>query len=100
MISTKTRLQLEEIARRIANKEPVSLAERQLISKWADNNRTVYEMLRKAQREAFVDKSDRTSVFLHELNLGDPDPSNYKSGFDGPDDIGGFFHAPYWTRRD
>lgn len=102
MLSSEKRLQLQNIAQRIARKEEVSFAERELIHKWANHNRSVYEMLRRAQREAFYDETQSTWVdkFLYDMNLGDPDPSNHRSEFDGPEDLGGFFRAPHWTRRD
>lgn len=102
MLSTENRIKLQEIANKIAKGEEVSLSESVLIHKWADHNRSVYEMLRRAKREAFYGESEKSSMdqFLHDLNLGDPDPSTHRSKFDGPDDMGDFFKAPYWTRRD
>ena len=102
MLSTETRIKLQNIADRIAKGEEVSLSESVLIHKWADHNRSVYEMLRKSKREAFYGDTEKSPMdqFLHDLNLGDPDPSNHKSGFDGPEDLGGYFKAPNWTRRD
>lgn len=102
MISTEKRLKLEDIAKRISQGQEVSFSERELIQKWADRNRSIYDMLRKAQREAFFgDKAkDPLDQFLSDMNIGDPDPSNHRNGFDGPDDLGGFFNAPSWTRRD
>lgn len=102
MISPEKRLQLQEIAQRISRKEEVSFPEMELIQKWANHHRSVYEMLRRAQREAFFGEVEKSPLdqFLHDLNLGDPDPSNHKTQFDGPDDLGGFFRAPYWARRD
>ena len=29
--------------------------------------------------------------FMNRMGLGDPDPSNYKTGFDGADDINDWF---------
>lgn len=102
MISTETRLKLEDIARRIARAEEVTFAESVLIRKWADHNRSVYEMLRRAQREAFYGDKEKSPMdqFLCDMGLGDPDPSTHRTKFDGPDDMGDFFHAPYWARRD
>jgi hypothetical protein len=102
MISTEVRLHLEDIASRISRKEEVSLSESVLIQKWADHNRSIYEMLRRAKREAFFGDKELspTDRFLADLNIGDPDPSNHRSQFDGPDDLGDFFRAPSWTRRD
>lgn len=101
MLSTKTRLVLEGIAQRIAKGEEVSLADRMLIQKWADRNRTAYELLRAALRESFTKKEDRspTDQFLIDLGIGEPDPSSHKTGFDGPEDFTDFFKAPGWVRR-
>lgn len=102
MLSTENRLKLQDIANRIANKEEVSLADSILIQKWADRHRSVYEMLRRAKRQAFQGDEPQSSMdqFLSDLNIGDPDPSRHRSNFDGPEDLGDFFKAPYWTRRD
>lgn len=102
MISTENRLKLQDIAQRISKGQEVSFAERELIQKWANHNRSVYEMLRRAQREAFFGDVEKSPLdqFLHDLNLGDPNPDNHKTSFDGPEDLGGFFNAPYWARRD
>lgn len=102
MLTTEKRLQLQDIAQRIARREEVSFAERELIQKWADHHRTVYEMLRRAQREAFHGETEKTWIdkFLYDLNLGDPDPSTHRTTFDGPEDLGGSFKAPPWLRRD
>lgn len=102
MLSTKTRLELQDIANRIAKGQTVSFPERALIQKWSDSNRSVYEMLRKAEREAFFGEGERspTDQFLSDLNIGDPDPSNHRTSFDDPEDLGNFFRAPNWTRRD
>lgn len=102
MLSTETRLKLQSICDRISCREEISLSESILVSKWADRHRTVYEMLRRARRKAFQGDEPLSSMdqFLSDLNLGDPDPSNHRSDFDGPDDLSDFFKAPYWTRRD
>lgn len=102
MLSTENRLKLQDIANRIAKSEEVSFAEREFIQKWANHNRSVYEMLRRAQREAFYGEEEKSPLdqFLYDMNLGDPDPSNHRDNFDGPEDLGGFFRAPYWARRD
>lgn len=102
MLSSDTRVKLQDIANRISRKEEVSLSERVLIHKWADHHRSVYEMLRRAKREAFYGDSEKSSMdqFIHDLNIGDPDPSSHRNGFDDPEDLGDFFRAPSWTRRD
>jgi len=41
--------------------------------------------------------------FMNKMGLGDPDPSNYKTGFDGADDIRDWFKQDKpddWRQRD
>ena len=41
--------------------------------------------------------------FMNRMGLGDPDPSNYKSRFEGADDIGEWFNRDKpddWRQRD
>ena len=41
--------------------------------------------------------------FLNHLNLGDPDSSNHKRGFSGPEEIVDWFHqerSDDWRQRD
>jgi hypothetical protein len=41
--------------------------------------------------------------FMNIMDLGDPDPSNHKTGFDGPDDIADWFTQEKpddWRQRD
>ena len=101
MLSTEIRLKLQDIADRIAKGQEVSLSERILIQKWADHNQSVYELLRKSKREAFQKGSEVSSMdqFLHDLNIGDPDPGSDRGGFQDPGDLGDYFRAPYWVRR-
>lgn len=102
MLSSDKRVELQDIANRIAKKEEVSFSERVLIHKWANHHRSIYEMLRRAKREAFYGGKEMSSMdqFIHDLNIGDPDPSAHKGGFDDPEDLGDFFRAPPWIRRD
>ena len=49
MLSTKTRLLLEQIAERIQNGEEVSLEDMIFAEKWAKSNRSAAEIIRKAR---------------------------------------------------
>jgi hypothetical protein len=96
MLSTKLRLQLQEIADRIALKEEVSLADMQLIQKHANFNRTVYEMLRQARRRAIhgTPENDQSMDYLLDrLNLGNVDPSTHLTGPQDIDDLADFFKS-------
>lgn len=102
MLTPKTRKELQDIANRIASQQEISFSESVLIHKWANHNRSVYEMLRKAKRESFFTGSEKspTDQLLSDLNIGDPDPSSHRTTFDSPEDLSDFFKAPDWTRRD
>jgi hypothetical protein len=44
-----------------------------------------------------------TDHFLNQLGLGDPDPSNHRTGFDSADDIADWFNRDKpddWRQRD
>ena len=44
-----------------------------------------------------------TDDFLNKMGLGDPDPSNYRKGFQGADDINEWFNREKpddWRQRD
>ena len=50
MLTTTTRLKLQEILGRVARSEPVSLQERVLLQKYADRDRTVSSWVHRAER--------------------------------------------------
>ena len=93
MISTKIRIQLEEICNRIETNKEVSFSEMVLIEKWAKANRSVYDMLQRSRRRAvngsFVTGS--LDEFLDQMNLGNPDPSTHITGNSSVDDLADFF---------
>lgn len=93
MISTKIRLQLEEICERIENKKEVSLSEMVLIEKYAKANRTAFDMLQKARRRAVQGAVHEggPDEFLDQMNLGNPDPSTHITSKSNIDDIVDFF---------
>jgi len=93
MISTKVRLQLEEICNRIENKQHVSFPDMVLIEKWSRANRSVYDMLQKARRRAIQGPVEEGSLddFLDQMNLGNPDPSSHITGQSNIDDLADFF---------
>jgi len=99
MLTPKTRLRLQEIIRRIAASEPVSLAERIEVQKFADRDPTVWSWLRRARR-AQQAGSPRPGLdsFLADMDLGEVGPDG---SFDPRrDDLGEWFSgAPGWLRR-
>ena len=82
MLSTNTRLKLEDIAARIAGGLNVSLDEMTFIQKWADHNQSAATILRKARRRALTGEPEKGSIdeLMDGLDLGDPDPSNHLIG--------------------
>jgi hypothetical protein len=102
MLSTAYRLRLEEICNRIAKQEEVSLSDVIWAEKLAKVNRSAATMLRQARRRAANPEMTEDSLdgFLNALDLGNPDPSEHRTQFDGPDDIADFFRNDDGMRRD
>ena len=84
MLSTQYRLRLEFICKCIANREEVKLEDMIWADKLGKSNTTAREWLRKARRAAANPDMQEGSMddFMNKMGLGDPDPSNYKTGFD------------------
>ena len=105
MLSTAYRLRLEFICKCIANGEEVKLDDMVWAQKLAKANTTANEMLRKARRIAANPdvQEGSTDDFLNKMGLGDPDPSNHRTGFNGADDIIDWFKQDKpsdWRQRD
>ena len=104
MLSTQYRLRLEFICKCIANNEEVKLEDMVWAQKLAKANTTAHEMLKKARRQSSQNIEEGSmDDFLNRLGLGDPDPSNYKTGFDSADDIKDWFNQEKrddWRQRD
>ena len=105
MISTNTRLKLEDIAARIAGGLNVTLEEMTLIQKWADRHTTVATMLRRARRRAIQGEPAEGSMdsFMEAMDLGFEDPTDHLQGPQNPEDIYNFFKrddADDWRTRD
>ena len=88
MLSTQYRLRLEAICKNISEGIDVNLEDMIWANKLSKANTTAREMLRRARRISINPDDD----FFNGLNLGDPDPSSHKSGFDNVDDIADWFH--------
>jgi hypothetical protein len=96
MLSTAYRLRLEEIAGRIARHEEVSLEEIVWAQKLSSHNAHASKILRQARRAASTPTMQEGDMddFLNQLDLGSPDPTRHKTGFDSVDEI------VDWFRRD
>jgi hypothetical protein len=105
MLSTKYRLRLEFICSRIVKGEEVNLDDMIWANKLAKSNRSAAEMLRKARR---ISKNPDIlegglDDFMNQMDLGDPDPSSYRKGFQSPDEIVEWFHQEKtddWRQHD
>ena len=105
MLSTQYRLKLEGICNKIANGEAVELSEMIWAEKLAKANRSAATLLRQARRRAANPNMQEGGLddFMNALDLGDPDPSNHRTGFNGADDIIDFFsrdNESDWRNRD
>ena len=104
MLSTKYRLRLEFICKKIANKEEVQLDDMIWAEKLAKSHTLARDWLKQARRQAAQDiEEGSTDDFLNRMGLGDPDPSNHKTGFTSADDIKDWFQRDKpddWRQRD
>jgi len=105
MLSTQYRLKLENICNKIVKGETVELTEMIWAEKIAKSNRSAATILRQARRRAANPDMQEGDMddFLNQLDLGHPDPSSHRTGFDGVDDIIDFFSRDNegdWRTRD
>ncbi len=105
MLSTQTRLRLENIADRIKKGEEVTFEEMTWAQKWADHNRIAARILSQARRISVQGEPEKGSLdeFLNDLDLGDPDPSNHLIGPQDPIDLANWFiqdKPDDWRRHD
>jgi len=105
MLSTQYRLRLEAICERIVRGESVELSEMIWAEKLAKSNRSAATILRQARRRAANPNMQEDSLdgFMNALDLGDPDPSNHRTGFDSVDDIVDWFKrdsSTDWRQHD
>jgi hypothetical protein len=104
MLSTAYRLRLEGICKKIANKEEVQLDDMIWAEKLAKSHTLARDWLKQARRQAAQDiEEGSTDDFLNRMGLGDPDPSNHKTGFNSADDIKDWFQRDKpddWRQRD
>jgi hypothetical protein len=105
MLSTQYRLRLESICNCIANGEEVNLEDMIWAEKLGKANTTAREMLKKARRRAANPDMVEGSLddFMNRMGLGDPDPSNHRTGFGSADEIVDWFNEDRpedWRQRD
>ena len=99
MLTTVSRLRIQEILSRLANGDQVSIEERIYINKYAAKNQNVSCWLRKAlliQRNEH--ESEPIDKLLNGLDLYSEDP--HSTFNPDKDDLGEWFSgAPSWVRR-
>lgn len=105
MLSTQYRLRLEGICQKISLGESVDLSDMIWAEKLAKANRSAGAMLRKARRKARNPDMQEGSLddFMNQMDLGDPDPSNHRTGFQSADEIVDWFRrddTDDWRQRD
>jgi len=107
MLSTQYRIRMQRICEAIELGEPVGLHEMIWAEKLAKANGHARTMLSQARRKAQNPDMDQDGLdgFLNALDLGDPDPSNHRTGFSSADEIADWFtrddtDTDEWRRRD
>ena len=105
MLSTQYRLRLEGICANIANNQQVNLEDMIWAEKLGQANTSAREMLKKARRQAANPNMQEGSMddFMNRMGLGDPDPSNHRTGFSSADEIVDWFKQDKpddWRQRD
>ena len=105
MLSTQYRLRLEAICKRIVLGEEVGLEDMIWAEKLAKSNTSAREILKAARRQASNPDMQEGSMddFMNRMGLGDPDPSNHRTGFQSADEIVDWFKQDKtddWRQRD
>ena len=99
MLTSSTRIRIQEILTRIAREQEVTLEERIYINKFASRNQNVSSWLRKASYlQRNKPNSNPIDDLINGLDLCSSDPhSTFKPD---QDDLGEWFSgAPSWMRR-
>ena len=99
MLTTSTRIRIQEILTRLAMGDRVTLEERIYVNKYASKNQNVSTWLRKAScLQRNQDISNPIDELLNGLDLSSSEPhSTYNPD---QDDLGEWFSgAPSWIRR-
>ena len=99
MLTTTSRLRIQEILTRLSMGKQVTLEERIYINKYATRNQNVSSWLRKASRIQRQEKiNNQIDELLNGLDLSADEP--YVTYNPDHDDLGEWFSgAPSWIRR-
>ena len=99
MLSTSSRLRIENILKSLANNQEVTLQERIFINKFADNDQSVASWLRKAKQIQTVNSNnDSIDDLINDLGIGSTEP--HTSYDPDQEDLGDWFKgAPSWVSR-
>ena len=95
MLSTNSRLKVEFICERIANKKPVEFADMTWIQKLSAINPSVDTKLRAARRTAIHGDPNQESMdgFCSKMDIGEPDPSDHLIGPQDPVTLAEWFSS-------
>jgi hypothetical protein len=101
MLSTSYRIRLENICERIARGEEVSLDDMVWAQKLASHNQSAAKIMRQSRRisQTPTMKEGDLDDFLNQLDLGEPDPTRHRTGFNSPEEIVEFFKRDENDRR-
>ena len=99
MLTTSSRLRIQEILTRLSKGNPVTLKERIYINKYATKNQNVSSWLRKASRiQRNQASSNPIDELLDGLDLSSDEP--HSTFNPDRDDLGEWFSgSPSWIRR-
>ena len=99
MLTTTSRLRIQEILTRLSMGKQVTLEERIYINKYATRNQNVSSWLRKASRIQRQEKiNNQIDELLNGLDLSADEP--HVTYYPDHDDLGEWFSgAPSWIRR-
>ena len=99
MFSTNTRIRLKHILERVSDGKTISLEDRLYLSKYADQNQTISNCLRRAQlSQQNITPSNGIDHLLNNLELYPTDPQSTFNAKE--DDLGEWFcGAPSWLGR-
>tara|TARA_Y100000289_G_scaffold36932_1_gene36427 strand:+ start:670 stop:984 length:315 start_codon:yes stop_codon:yes gene_type:complete len=104
MLSTQYIVCALRICQKIVDGEEVCLEDMIWAEKIAKRYTTARDWLNKARRQG-TQKLDPGSIddFMNRMGIGDPDPSNHKTGFNSADEIVDWFQRDKpddWRQRD
>ena len=99
MLSTSSRLKIQDILKRLARGQEVSLSERIYVKKHAERDQSVFSWLKRARRiQQKTLVNDSIDNLMNQLDLGSSEPSS--SYNPEQEDLGDWFSgAPSWLGR-